>query len=146
MDIDKDAPAVAIHQIAIEAPAEKVWRLIVEVNRWPEWNPAVKAAKLGAPLGTGAAFTWKSGGVSIESTVREFEPMRRLVWTGKAIGTNAIHVWSLEAAGGGVMVTTSESFDGWLVRLMRRSMQSTLDKSLAAWLGELKREAERGRA
>jgi hypothetical protein len=47
---------------------------------------------------------------------------------------------------GCVLVRTSESFDGWLVNIMRKSMQKTLDESLIAWLNQLKRRAEEGEA
>lgn len=144
MDINKTAPAVATHELVIHAPLGKVWDLITKVDRWPDWNPAVKTAKLGGPLKVGATFNWKSGQVPIESTVQEYEPMTRLVWTGKAIGTRAIHVWSFEVTSAGTVVSTSESFEGWLVNLMRKSMQTSLDRSLVAWLKELKHQAEQG--
>ena len=64
-------------------------------------------------------------------------------WTGKAIATRAIHTWHLAATAGGVVVTTAESFDGWLVRLMKKAMQKTLDDSLRATLEKLKSAAER---
>ena len=43
----------------------------------------------------------------------------------------------------GVVVKTSETFDGWLPRLMPQTMQKKLDETLPAWLEALKLEAER---
>jgi hypothetical protein len=54
-----------------------------------------------------------------------------------------MHVWALEAAGSGVLVRTSESFDGWLVRLFRSPFQRLLDKSLEEALRSLKTAAEK---
>jgi uncharacterized protein YndB with AHSA1/START domain len=143
MDINRSAPAVAVREVVIQAPVDIVWNLIVEIDRWPDWNPAVKSARLNGLLEAGTQFTWKSGGISIVSTLRELKPMTRIVWTGKAIGTRAIHVWSFETIPSGVVVSTSESLEGWLVSLMRKSMQAALGKSLVAWLNELKRRAEK---
>ena len=142
MKVNKSAPAVATHELLINAPAQTIWSLVAEIDRWPSWNPAVKSAKLNGAFEVGTTFDWKSGGISIVSTLQEIEPSSKLVWTGKAIGTRAIHVWSFQNAPTGVLVCTSESFEGWLVSLMRKAMQKTLDESLVAWLNELKRRAE----
>lgn len=142
MEINKSAPAVATHELLINAPAQKVWNLVAEIDLWPSWNQAVKSAKLNGAFEVGTTFNWKSGGISISSTLQEIQPTKKIVWTGKAIGTRAIHVWSLQPTSTGVLVCTSESFEGWLVSLMRKAMQKTLDESLVAWLNELKRRAE----
>jgi hypothetical protein len=127
---------------SINAPMQIIWNLVTEIDRWSSWNSAVKEAKLNGTFEVGTTFNWKSGGISIVSTLQEIQPTSKLVWTGKAIGTRAIHVWSFQSTSAGVLVRTSESFEGWLVSLMRRAMQKTLDESLVAWLNELKRRAE----
>jgi hypothetical protein len=142
MEINSSAPAVATHELLINAPAPRIWGLVAEIGRWPDWNPAVKSAKLNGAFEVGTSFNWKSGGISIVSTLQEIQPTTKLAWTGKAIGTRAIHVWSFQPTPAGVLVHTSESFEGWLVSLMRKAMQKTLDESLVAWLNELKRKAE----
>jgi hypothetical protein len=42
------------HAHEIDAPAERVWRVIVELDRYPEWNPFVVACRssleVGAPI------------------------------------------------------------------------------------------------
>jgi hypothetical protein len=48
-------------------------------------------------------------------------------------------VWDLKAVGTGVLVRTSESFDGWLVRLFRSPFQRLLDKALEEALRSLRR-------
>jgi uncharacterized protein YndB with AHSA1/START domain len=116
MDIDHSAPAVSTHELLVEAPAQKIWDLLADVDQWSTWNPTAKSAKLSGPFQAGTSFNWKSGGVSIVSTIREVAPASRLVWTGNAIGTRAIHVWSLQSVPGGVLVHTPKPFEGWLVR------------------------------
>jgi hypothetical protein len=41
-----------------------------------------------------------------------------------------------------VKVTTTETFDGWMPRLMPRTMQKMLDDTLPKLLASLKRAAE----
>lgn len=144
MEISHAAPAKAQHSRVIEAKPEEIWRILTDVNRWPTWNPLVSSAKLSAAFGPGVSFPWKSGGITIVSTPVEVVPPRRIVWTGRAIGTRAIHVWELEPLSArSTQVTTAESFDGWLVRLMKGAMQQKLDSALQSWLEHLKIEAEK---
>jgi len=53
-------------------------------------------------------------------------------------------VWILEPIAEGVLVRTEESFEGWLVRLLKGMMQIMLDTSLQTWLEHLKQQAEQG--
>ncbi|MBD2231720.1 SRPBCC domain-containing protein [Phormidium tenue] len=145
MDINPNAPVSARHQITINAPIETVWQLLTDIDQWPTWNSNISAATLAGPMQPGSTFRWKANGTGIFSTLQAVEPHRYLSWTGKVIGTRAIHTWALEPLGDTVVVTTAESFEGWLVQLTKDMMQSTLDTSLVAWLTDLKRQAEQSR-
>jgi hypothetical protein len=112
MDINSSAPASASHEITIEAPLEVVWNIIAEIDRWCVWNPAISKAKLNGQFTVGTTFNWKSNGFAIHSTLQEIAPLSRLVWTGKAPGTSAIHVWTFQSVGNAVRVSTRESFEG----------------------------------
>jgi hypothetical protein len=85
---------------------------------------------------------WKSGGLSIAATVQVVEPDERIGWTGRALGTQAQHIWTLKEHQNGTLVTTEESLDGWLVKLMKVVMPRFLDQSLEVWLQSLKQQAE----
>jgi uncharacterized protein YndB with AHSA1/START domain len=144
MEVNRQAPAVASDEVFVEASPQRVWALQTDVDSWPAWRSDVSRAELEGDLAVGSVFRWRSGGFSVVSTVREVEPERRLVWMGKALGTRAVHSWVFEAREGGVLVRTEESFEGWLVRPLRVTMQKTLEGSLRTWLGDLKRTAEGG--
>jgi uncharacterized protein YndB with AHSA1/START domain len=137
------AAASSQAQIEIAASPNRVWDLLTNIARWPEWNALVEKAVLSGPLHRGSIFRWKSKGFAVTSTLREVTPTRRIEWTGKAFGTRAIHSWEIEETDYGVLLRTAESFDGWLPQLMPRTMQRALDKTLPAWLQEIKAEAER---
>jgi hypothetical protein len=65
-----------------------------------------------------------------------------IAWTGKTLGIKAIHFWHFEPRNGRTFVRTEESYDGLIARLLRRSLQKTLDRALAEGLGFLKTEVE----
>lgn len=142
MIINERAPAKSTRELHIEATCEVVRGLLADINNWPRWNPAVSRALLDGRFVPGSVFRWKSGGASLVSTIQDVERPTRVAWTGKTFGVAAIHVWNLKAAGTGVLVKTSESFDGWLVRLFRSPFQRLLDKALKEALRSLKTAAE----
>ncbi len=128
--------------IMIDAPVEKVWGLVVDIDRWPRWNKSVETAHLKGAVAKGSVFDWRSGGFGIRSTFKDVVPMERLSWTGQTLGTSAMHFWEFTITEKGVVVTTAETFDGWLPSLMPRTMQKKLDDTLPALLASLKVAAE----
>lgn len=142
MEINSKAPVIAHHEIVINGSREKIWQILTDINHWNLWYPNISESKLEGLFEPNSIFRWKSGGATIISTLEEVEPQYRISWTGKAIGTQAIHVWILEPHEKGVLVKTEESFEGWLVNLLRGMMQETLDTSLQSWLKHLKQKVE----
>jgi uncharacterized protein YndB with AHSA1/START domain len=141
--INPVAPVVGAGETEIAAAREVVWEVLTGIERWPSWNPDVKSVSMHGALSEGAVFRWKSGPGTITSTLEHVEAPRRVAWTGKAFGLNAIHVYALEARDGTTVVRTEESYDGLVARLFRGRLQKTLDHALESGLRHLKAEAER---
>lgn len=145
MDIDARAKLSAQGEIEIAAPPDRVWSELTAIERWSEWQPGVATARLQGGLAAGSVFRWKVNGLSIVSTIQELEPPRRVGWTGRSLGTEASHLWLLEAlSDGGTRVVTRESMSGWLPRLLKLFAPGFLAKSLASSLRALKARAEGG--
>ena len=66
-----------------------------------------------------------------------------VAWTGTTLGIKATHVYRLEPRGEATLVHTEESYEGVLARLLRGSLQKTLEKGLSDGLRYLKAETER---
>jgi hypothetical protein len=116
---------------------------VADFERWPNWNPDVKSVSVGGPVAEGTEFKWKSGGATITSTLRRVDRPELLGWTGKALGIQAVHVWHFEPRDGKTWVRTEESWEGWLVRLLRGRMQKMLQSGLDGGMPHLKAETER---
>jgi uncharacterized protein YndB with AHSA1/START domain len=144
--MDRDLKAMLKAQAAIEiaAPPSTVWAALTGIDRWPEWQPGVSAARLEGGLAVGSVFRWKAKGLGIVSTVRELEPGKRIAWTGVSLGMRAVHAGSLEttSAGAGTRAATRESMSGWLAAVMRVVSPGFLEKSVAASLAALKARSE----
>jgi uncharacterized protein YndB with AHSA1/START domain len=140
-DINRSAPAVAEHGAVVDAPPERVWFVLTEIDAWPQWQKSVSRAHLDGALEPGATFRWRAG-LSMVSTLRVVEPPHRVAWEGRARGVYARHVWTLERTDGRTLVETAESFEGTLVRALRPLMQRVLQKGLDDALSGLKAAAE----
>jgi len=143
MGVDSTAPVISRDEILIDAPLELVWKIQTDIAAWPQWRTTVPVARQDGPLQVGSVFHWEEGGLKIASTVKEFTPMRRIVWTGPAQGIFAVHVWEFtRTANGGVRVRTEESWAGEPVTAMAPKLQPMLDGALKDWLVRLKKRAE----
>lgn len=142
IEINRNAPVVAHHEIDVNAPMERVWRLHTDVAAWTRWQTDITEARTEGAFEPGTSFTWTSYGFSVTSTIYEVEDKSRTLWGGTAQGITGIHEWLFAETPNGVHVQTNESFAGDPVEADVSSMQSMLDASLVAWLGHLKTAAE----
>jgi hypothetical protein len=136
-------PVYGTAEIDVDAPVETVWRVLTELEQWPSWNPDVTSMTVGGPLAQGTVFRWKAGPRTIVSTIERVEPSRSVVWSGKTLGVKATHAWHFERVGEKTHVLTEEALRGLVARLLRGSLQKTLDAALENGLKNLKAEAER---
>lgn len=141
--IDEGAPVVGSSEIEIAAAPEVAWDVLTAIGRWPNWNPTVTSVSFEGEIAPGSAFRWKAGPGTITSTIQVVEPLRRIAWTGNWFGVKAIHVHTFEPRDGGTLVTSEESYDGVVARLLRGRLQKVLDGALESGLQRLKAEAER---
>jgi hypothetical protein len=155
-------PGTRLHyrtETLVKAPLGKIWRLHTDVARWPSWQPAVTTAKRldPGPLRPGSRFRWTTPvpatpttpetTLVITSTVGQVKPDRCVRWTGPAIGDGlridrGVHVWTFEAAEGGVLVRTEESWTGAQIEADPATAIRYLAAGLDAWLADLKTTAE----
>ena len=142
MHIDFSAPLHAKRDMLISAPLEDVWSAITGIDQWLEWQPDITSSKLDGELAAGAVFYWKAKGLNIVSTIQVLEPMHRIGWTGKSLGMQAIHIWTIDVHRGDTCVTTEESLSGWFPRLLKLLDPHFLEKSLLHSLQVLKAHVE----
>jgi hypothetical protein len=64
-------------------------------------------------------------------------------WSGRTMDVKALHVYLLEPFNGGTVVHTSESWEGMIASVLRKSLTKQLQESLDPGLECLKAEAER---
>ncbi len=96
-------------QIHIDAPVAKVWDLVSDLRRMPEWSPQCRAMKVFGPLREGArTINLNRRGLMFwptTSTILKVDPERALTFRVDANGTE----WSyeLEPVDGGTRLVES---------------------------------------
>jgi carbon monoxide dehydrogenase subunit G len=143
VDVDRDAPAFAEGELLVDAPRALVWLVLTDFTRWPQWSPGVSVVTVDGDLAPGTSFTWKSGRTTIRSQLVDVDAPVRVSWTGKTTGIRAKHVYELDERGAGTIVRTAESWSGLVVKVLRRSIEPTLQRAIDDGLAALKAEAER---
>jgi uncharacterized protein YndB with AHSA1/START domain len=137
------SPVRVALEVDVAAPPGDVWDALLDVRRWPLWHRGIHVAILrGEEPAPGVRLDWHADGMRIRSTVLSLEPERRISWTLSSFGSRGGQRWSLEPrSDGGTRVRLEEWWTGLLPRILRRTLQRTLDVARAAWLEAL---ADRG--
>lgn len=142
--VNQAAPVVASATIEIQAPVERVWQVLTDIENWPEWQRAVTEATLRGSLAAGSEFIWRAGGLTFHSRLHTVVPNQVVGWTGKTMGVSAIHNWQLSHQNGVTTVAVSENLSGFLPWLLRKKFRRDLEAGMAKNLAELKAASEAG--
>ena len=112
-------------EININAPADRVWRLLTDFEHYPRWNPFIRSVRGRPEANTRLEiFIQPSGarGMTFRPTVLRAEPGRELRWLGRLLLPGLFdgeHIFEVEElAGGGVRFVQREKFSGLLVPLL----------------------------
>jgi hypothetical protein len=126
----------------IQSEIKAIWKLMSEVNRWPEWNKAISFARLEGVFVKGTPFRWTSG-VNIRSTLEDVIINKRIVWSTKSVGVKTVQSWEFKKTDEGVLVLVSQSAEGWLTKIASQAVTKKLHKNLNEFLFSLKHAAEK---
>lgn len=119
--------------IEIDAPAERVWSVLIDLAVYPEWNPFIKEIK--GDLTPGSRLEVRiqppeGRGMTLKPTVLRFQEDRELAWLGHLFvrgvfdAEHRLLVERLEA--GRSRLIQSETFRGLLVPLTGGVLKKTL--------------------
>lgn len=129
----------------IAAAPERVWAVLVDVNRWPRWTPTVTSAEL-----------LDGGEFRVGSRARLSQPgMRDAVWTVDSLAPNSEFTWSSSYPGLKVIgehritacdteseVTLCVTFRGLLAPLIQLLIGNRIKSFIAQEIAGLKKFCE----
>jgi hypothetical protein len=136
------------HRVGIQAPAQTIWEIVVDLDRWGEWNPLYTHAsgeiRIGAPLD----MTVQLEGMKpqpMKATLLEWVPNEQLHYQVTAMGglvraTRFIEIEEL--APQSCIVSNGEIMGGLLGPSLGRSIQGKVFRGLRGMNEALKERAE----
>jgi uncharacterized membrane protein len=133
--------------VEIDAPADRVWAVLTDAERWPEWTASVRRVSLvDDALRVGARATIEQPRLpQTVWTVTHLDEGREFVWEAKAPGARTVARHTVEQVGPGrTRVRLSVSQSGWLGWVMGRVYRTLTDRYLAMEAAGLKARAESG--
>ena len=135
--------------IEIDAPAEVVWQLLADLDRWAEWNPFMRRGSGRLQVGERIEVHLKPPdgmGMTIKPKLLKVEPRRELRWLGHLVFPGLFdgeHSFVIEPlAEGRISFVQREQFRGILAPLMLRWIGENTLAGFKAMNEALKAEAE----
>lgn len=135
-------------EIDIDAPPDRVWAILSDLDRYPTWNPLVVHAFGPLRPGERLRVTVRAGRtMKFTPEVVVADPGRELRWRGVLLGSSLFsgeHYFRIEPRGEGVRFVHGEQFSGWLVPVLRRSLERDARPAFERMNRALKERAEAG--
>ena len=136
-------------EIKIKTSVSRVWEVLTDFDRYPEWNPFVP--DISGELERGARLNVLltppgQNGIRLKPVVRDVEQQKTFRWLGHLLIPGLFdgeHIFELEPlAGGSVRFVQREVFRGILVGLFRRMLDTSTRQGFMAMNEALKKRAE----
>lgn len=146
----KISPIYALNDINVNAPAELVWKMLVDAKNWAEHFPPEDQVEIlsgESELALGTRFHRVTVGYPMTPIVTEFVPGRRLAWVttvyGDDSGSTAYHGWVITPTENGCHVLSEETQQGdFFLELIGKKHPGALFRYHQDWVEGIKRKAE----
>ena len=133
------------NRIEIESPPARVWAVLADVAKWPEWTASMLSVEDVSPgfgLG-GTAVVQARGQPKSKFTVTRWEPGVGFEWETRARGARAIAGHWIEGAGEGrSAVTLSVEVPGIVAALFKPLLSRGVTENIRTEAEGLKRQSE----
>jgi carbon monoxide dehydrogenase subunit G len=134
------------HTIEIGALPEAVWKVLIDVERWPEWtasvNKVTRVDKSSFGLGSQARIEQPKLAKTVW-TVTRFERAKSFDWESRTTGSHTIAGHSIEPSVGGSKVTLTVRVSGWAAKLLQGFIKPLTERYMAMEAEGLKKVCER---
>jgi short-subunit dehydrogenase/uncharacterized protein YndB with AHSA1/START domain len=137
-------PIVVRNETLVHAPAERVWDLLTDVERWPSWWRACRWVRLESPTSAAAlVFRWKAHPVELRSAVVKSDRPRSFAITADGTGVHAERTFTLSPTpdGSSTVIVSHETQVGLLPWFGRAFLAPRLHAVNQAMFDDLNRAA-----
>ena len=131
--------------IHIDAPAQHVWNVMTDVERWPEWTASVlKVRRLDSgALGVGSrARVRQPKFLPAVWEVIQIQPGRSFTWVTRSPGLLVTGSHAVQRSGTGSLAKLSVAYGGLLAGVVARLLGATTHRLLSLEANGLKKRSE----
>lgn len=131
--------------IDIKVPPSRVWEVIKDIERWPEWTASVRSIKRldSGPLAVGSrARVYQPRLLPAVFEVTALEEGRSFAWVTQSLGVKATADHRVDPVENRSRATLSVQYHGALGNLVGRLMRSLTQNYLEMEAAGLKRRSE----
>jgi hypothetical protein len=137
-------------EINIKAPAEKIWSVLTDFQKYPEWNPMIKSFSGSLIEGSKVAVKLEQPG----SAPMRFKPVitkvvqgQQFAWKGQLISSllfGGEHFFEIRDNGNGTCTFLhGENFTGMLIPLLKKMLAGNTKRGFQLMNEMLKERCER---
>jgi hypothetical protein len=134
--------------VDIQSPPDRVWAVMRDIERWPEWTPTVTSVRQLEPgplvVGTRALIRQPKLPPAEWKITELDDANRSFTWITRGPGVQVLARHWVEAADGGSRATLSIEFSGLLGALVARLTHGLNQRYLALEAKGLKQRSESG--
>lgn len=131
--------------VDIDAPPERVWDVLIDVEKWPEWTSSMSSVKRldAGELREGSRVRLKQPKLAPTTmTVTRLERDKGFTWTATAPGLRVTATHTIIPRGKGSHVILSLVFDGIVGGIIGRATRSINERYIAYEAAGLKKRSE----
>ena len=133
-------------EIEVEAPADRVWKILIDFKSYNDWNPFIYSASGEPVVGQKIQISLRTPSGrerKYEPTITKADWGQELRWVGKSTFLNGEHIFTIESQKPGLTrLVQREIFEG----ILSRFFGDKTDKDISAGFEQmniaLKRRAE----
>ena len=133
-----------VTSIHIQAHSSLIWDVLTDFKNYPKWNPYIKSIK--GKVEVGEKFQVQMDTMSFRPVALVYDKNKEFTWLGKLVFSGVFdgrHSFFLkEHEDGTTTLHQNESFEGLLVRLMKKRLETDIIKKFNQMNEKLKELAE----
>jgi uncharacterized membrane protein len=131
--------------VNIDAPPEKVFAVLCDVERWPEWTSTMTSVQRmeSGPFSVGSSARVRQPGLRPAVwQVTELEDQRNFTWTTRSLGLRTTAGHSIEPKGAGSRVVLSFVLSGFIAPVVSRLYGGLIKRYISTESQGLKKRSE----
>lgn len=142
------APALKVEQrVGVQAPAETIWALLADIDRWGTWNPTYPQASGTLGIGKALQLTLVLPGFSpreLSPTIIDWVPYEQILWTeAPALWVRTVRYIEIEQADKtSCIISNGEQIQGFFAEGFHAKHRRAMKAGFIAMNEALKESAE----